>query len=268
MLHKITLIIMALSLCALGSQVAAADSSQPKELKQVAVSEGFALAGVSGMITRTGDKTEYFFHPDTPLTDKTATIEKGKAIKILESSSLQAIMSAYKEDVPLQVKAWGMLTVFDKTNYAYINYVLPVAAVSDESDGEKPQPDSETKADDVIPQDVLDILRGDRSIDTAAAGDFDSQKPDGIYADKTGFIERNKAGNYIFRPDGLGQNIENKKFYLLKCQTLETVIGQPKSRLLPIRYKVAGITNEFDGRKYILLQRATRVYGYGNLSEF
>ena len=259
---------MALSFYAFGYESAPADGSQPKELKPVAVGEGFALGGVTGLVTRdAGGK--FFFHPDEPLADNTATIEKGRAIEILDSSSLQAVMAVYRDDTPLHIKAWGMLTVFDKTNYAYINYVLPVTvAVSVETTAQAPKPAEEPKSDEVIPQDVLDKLRSGPNIDTKSIESFELQKPDGIYADRTGFVQLDKAGKYVFIPDGLGQNVEKEKFYLLKCQTLESVVEQFAGSISRIRYKVAGMTNEFEGEKYILLQRAARVYGYGNLSEF
>ncbi len=259
---------MLLALYAFGSESTPADSSQPKQLKKVAITDGFALGGISGLVTRSSEGSEFFFHPDEPITDKTATIEKGSPIKMLESSSLGAIKSVYKEDKPLRLKAWGMLTVYDKTNYAYINYALPITDEIAEPLADQPQESNETEGDQVIPQDVLGKLRGGRRIDTAASSGFDSQKTDSIYADRTGFIELDKAGKYVFIPDGLGQNVQNEKFYLLKCQTLENASGSFSNSVSRVRYKVAGITNEFDGKKYLLLQRAARVYGYGNLSEF
>lgn len=83
--------------------------------------------------------------------------------------------------------------------------------------------------------------------------------------DKTHDALRNTQ--YDFVPDGLGRNVQQACFRLLPCQVLEqaeleSVRGGPQMDL--IRFKIAGIVSEYKGNKYLLLQRATRVYSHGN----
>jgi hypothetical protein len=34
----------------------------------------------------------------------------------------------------------------------------------------------------------------------------------------------------------------------------------------PVRFKIAGVVTKYKGEKYLLLQKATRIYGHGNFA--
>lgn len=245
---------------------AAAGEPAAQEIKAVAIGEGYALGGLVAAIER-DEQGHFFMRPSEQLADKIGKVEKDTPLPILEGPGLEIIKSVYDGQSPLTLKLWGLLTVYQKANYAYINYVLPVTAAPEPAQQET-QSTPVAQSGDIIPQDVLRRLKGGASIDTGSITKFEAQKKDAIYADRTGFIQIDKDGQYIFVPDGLGRNIETEKLYLLKCQALESVAGAAPRDFLMARYKVAGITCEFEGKKYLLLQRCARAYGYGNLSEF
>ena len=73
-----------------------------------------------------------------------------------------------------------------------------------------------------------------------------------------------KKGEYVFEPDGLGRGVEKFAIELLPCQSLEDAIAQVRSEPNPVRFNVAGILTKYKDRQYLLLQKATRVYSYGN----
>ena len=75
--------------------------------------------------------------------------------------------------------------------------------------------------------------------------------------------------------DGLGLSVQQTAFRLLPCQVLEQAEQQSATgglRPEQTRLKIVGIITEYKGGdpaswepdKYLLLQRATRAYSYGN----
>jgi hypothetical protein len=108
-------------------------------------------------------------------------------------------------------------------------------------------------------------------------------KQDYILADRTGLISSRvvreaycegeqthdalRTTQYEFVLDGLGLSVQQRTFRLLPCQVLEQAEQQSATgglRSEQTRLKIAGIITEYRGDKYLLLQRATRVYGHGN----
>ena len=71
-------------------------------------------------------------------------------------------------------------------------------------------------------------------------------------------------GSWTFVPYALGWNVGAVRYKLLPCTTLEEALQQQKRALDPMRFNVAGLVTEFQGQKYLLLQRAIVVYNYGN----
>jgi hypothetical protein len=62
----------------------------------------------------------------------------------------------------------------------------------------------------------------------------------------------------------LGWNVSDVRYELLPCTALEEALRRQKGALDPMRFNVAGLVTEFQGRKYLLLHRAIVVYNYGN----
>jgi hypothetical protein len=82
---------------------------------------------------------------------------------------------------------------------------------------------------------------------------------------KTGFVI--VTGDIkSFRIDSLGRNVNNTSYILLPCRNLEwyekVKYDIPGRR----RYMVSGIVTEYEGRKYLLIQRLVRTYNNGNFA--
>jgi hypothetical protein len=88
-------------------------------------------------------------------------------------------------------------------------------------------------------------------------------KQDTIFANRVGFVIE-KDGRYEFQPDGLGRGVEKFTIELLPCQALEQALQQVRGEPNPVRFNVAGILTKYKDGQYLLLQKATRVYSYGN----
>ena len=91
-------------------------------------------------------------------------------------------------------------------------------------------------------------------------------KEDGVLADRTGFITIESGNAAVFTFDGLGRNIDRISIRLLPCQALEIALEKQSTKLEPVRFKVAGVVSEYRKEKYLLLQRATTVYSFGNFA--
>src|SRR5690554_888946 len=81
MVFKIFVAVMAFTLLspAVG---ATAETTNAKELKPVAVADGFALGGIEGTFSR-NDEGDILFCPAQTLTDNIGSIEKGRCIEVL-----------------------------------------------------------------------------------------------------------------------------------------------------------------------------------------
>lgn len=70
----------------------------------------------------------------------------------------------------------------------------------------------------------------------------------------------------LFVPYALGWNLSDERYVLLPCATLEQAVQRQAKLPERIRFNVAGLVTEFQGRKYLLLQRTAVVYNYGNFA--
>jgi len=85
-----------------------------------------------------------------------------------------------------------------------------------------------------------------------------------ILANRTGFLHKQVEGLPVFGFDALGRNIEPAPLCLLPCEALERTEQEQSEDLEPVRLKIAGIVTEYKGKKYLLLERAVRVYSHEN----
>ena len=139
-----------------------------------------------------------------------------------------------------------------------------------------------------IPPEILEKLKKQRPLRGPRRGAEAQRKPipespEQVLVDCVGRIEDGRVGSYptrppdsraqnawvknppyVFAPYALGWNVGDVRYELLPCAALEEALGRQKGALDPIRFNVAGLVTEFQGRKYFLLQRAIVVYNYGN----
>jgi len=76
--------------------------------------------------------------------------------------------------------------------------------------------------------------------------------------------QRKTENSWVFVPYALGWNLGSVRYELLPSAALEEALQKQAQVVDPIRFNAAGLVVEFQGKKYLLLQRATIVYNYGN----
>ena len=100
---------------------------------------------------------------------------------------------------------------------------------------------------------------------------------DSILVNRTGFISpsyliraacpADKNMQYGFAFDALGRNISKASLRLLPCEALERAVRKQSAELESMKFQIAGIATRYKDQNYLLLQKATRVYDYGNFAE-
>lgn len=89
-------------------------------------------------------------------------------------------------------------------------------------------------------------------------------KLDSVIVDRTARLVKKAGGLPIFVLDPLGLSGAEGSLKVLPCEVLELTELRIGAALNPMRFKIAGIRTKFRGAEYLLLQKATRVYGHGN----
>jgi len=102
-----------------------------------------------------------------------------------------------------------------------------------------------------------------------------SANADAIIVNRTGFISSSgmrdsyrygKKQQYGFIFDALGRKIPKKSFRLLPCEALELAEQKQSLELETLKFRIAGIVTKYKDQNYLLLQKATKVYSYGNFA--
>jgi len=89
-------------------------------------------------------------------------------------------------------------------------------------------------------------------------------RQDAILADRTALLVKQDNGGPAFVLDALGLNAPQVSLRVLPCEALELTEQRQSLEPEPVPFKIAGITTKYKGKYYLLLQKATRVYSYGN----
>jgi hypothetical protein len=89
---------------------------------------------------------------------------------------------------------------------------------------------------------------------------------DSILADRCAFLVKQNDGRLLFVLNALGRNDHPVSLRLLPCEALELTELTQSTIPEPVRFKIAGIVTKYKGEKYLLLQRAARIYSHGNFA--
>jgi hypothetical protein len=230
--------------------------------------DDYVIAGVDGRLVEAGPDKWMFEFESGP--GATGEAKAGQTLEMLNSATLEKMAADAKERSDARYRLWGKVTKFEGKNYVFAVYFLGLRKV-DRSAGQ-PQADSESKRAASInaPNDILnipaEIAAKLQTSEVLPAGETPAAlqlKQDAIFANRAGRVVE-KDGRHLFEPDGLGRGVEKFSIELLPCQSLEDAIAQVRSEPNPVRFNVAGILTKYKDGQYLLLQKATRAYSYGN----
>lgn len=235
--------------------------------------DDYVFSGVDGKLVQTGaDKWAFEFESATSV--GRAEIKAGQQLEMLGSATLEKMILDTKERTDAMFRIWAKVTKFEGKNYLFAVYYLSLRKIDRPAEGKV---GNETNAvaqpvnapNDVvnIPPEIVALLKQSEVLATTEAQETRAEelqlKQDSIFANKSGLIAF-KNGGYVFEADALGRGVEKFTIKLLPSQRVEDAMTQVRSEPNPVRFNVAGILTKYKGEQYLLLQKATRMYSYGN----
>ena len=242
--------------------------------RKTALQDGHIIAGVDGRLTGADGKWSFEFDPD-PSSDKNKPLA-GMKLELLPSSTLEKITADAQKRPAANYRLWGKVTKYKDKNFIFAFYFLPVTektAPVETTEQKEPQQEKDpgpkiNEPNDalVIPEEIVAKLPTRRIIRTEPLKKGLQLEQDFILADRIGFI-RNSEDRAGFVLDALGRNIPQTSLELLPCQILERALRKQSAQPDPVRFKISGIVTKYKGKHYLLLQRATRAYSYGNFGK-
>jgi hypothetical protein len=248
--------------------------------------DDYVFAGVDGKLVQTGvDKWAFEFGSASNIGG--VEIKAGQVLEMLSSATLEKMTADTKERTDAQFRLWAKVAKFEGKNYLFAVYYLSLRKLDQPTDeAAKNEPNKTNQANalrlspgqagqalnspkDVVnlPAEIVALLKKSEVLPTKEAQATTQEelqlKQDTIFANRAGRIEVKNA-SYVFEADALGRGVEKFAIKLLPCQKLEDAMTQVRSESNPVRFNVAGILTKYKGEQYLLLQKATRMYSYGN----
>jgi hypothetical protein len=257
------------------------------------VPDGFGLMGVDGKLTGENATDKWFFKFDADVNSRLGRINAGTKLEMLPSATLEKMIVNLQQHPDVGYRLWGKVTKYGQKNYIFADYFLPISEVKKRkpatTQGTQQEPatanEVEIKINEpndelAIPEEVIAKLQSRKIIHFEQLSEGLKLKEDSILADRTGFIlsgamrdayhaqEKTQSTtaekNAFFDSDALGRSVGTIQIQLLPCEMLEGAQKQQAVEAEQLRFTVAGIVTMYKDRYYLLLQRATKVYSYGN----
>ena len=272
---RIARFILALTIAAAITMSAAAVKTSGNKLQagDKLLPDDYVFAGVDGKLIQTGtDKWAFEFESAVNVGE--AEIKAGQTLEMLGSATLEKMILDAKERSDAMFRIWAKVTKFEGKNYLFAVYYLSLRKINRPSE-EKGQNEANAAAQAVnapndvvnIPPEIVALLKTSEVLPTTEAQATRAEelqlKQDTIFANRAGRVMV-KNGDYFFEADAFGRGVDKFTIKLLPCQKLEEAMIQVRSESNPVRFNVAGILTKYKGEQYLLLQKATRMYSYGN----
>ena len=254
--------------------------------------EGLVLNGTEGRLVGPESNDVWFFELASDVNDYRVVVKAGTELQLLPSAALEQMIADFRKDPNLTYQLWGArITKYKGSNFIFPNYFLPLRKperpepalppeANDRVEGE-PEPQRTdgpelTDSNSVlsIPPEILKKLKarrqkiadGGQRVTMAESRPTSLVPRSSVLVDRTGFVKRQANGRFVFVPDALGRNAGAAfgKLRLLPCEILGLAELKQADQLERVRFRIAGITTEYKGQCYLLLQKATPCYNYGN----
>lgn len=249
------------------------------------IPDGTVIQAVDGTLVHNDSNDLWLFRFARDVNGVNGALPAGSQLEVLPSSILEHMIVDANDRLAPRYRLSAVVTRYLGMNYLFPSYYLPLSKFTDANEPESSPEVKQRPAiapNDVvvpggaleIPEEVLESLRNRRLVrgpqrrepDEAAAGQSGQRARTHVLVDRIGFIEFTQ-GFPVFVPDGLGWNVSEIRYELLPCGALERAEQRLAAFPQPIRFNVAGLVTEYHGKKYLLLQRAIRVYNHGNFGQ-
>jgi hypothetical protein len=240
------------------------------------IPDGTVIQAVDGTLVRNDSNDLWLFQFARDVNGVDGALPAGSQLEVLASSILESMIADANDRLLPRYRLSALVTRYRGANYLFPSYYLPLSKLKDANEPEPPEvvgPETsiEPNGELEIPLEVLESIRNRRAArgpqrketDEAPGTETERRARTHVLVDRVGFVEFTQ-GCPVFVPDGLGWNVSKTRYELLPCGALEQAEKRLAAFPQPIRFNVAGLVTEYQGKKYLLLQRAIRVYDYGN----
>jgi len=241
------------------------------------------LKSVDGTILRADSNDIWLFEVAQDVNEVDVQLPAGTRFELLPSMTLGDLLVDANDRVTPRYRLTGQVTQYRETNFLLAGYYLPLSKLKDanepggleslpESAGATARAPGAPSGDAMaIPPEIIERLIDRRAVrgpqrpapGRTGATTAAPRVPNRVLVDAVGFIERRES-LLAFVPDALGRNVSGLRYELLPCRALEEAERRMAASPERIRIKVAGVVTTYQGKKYLLLQRVTRVYNHGN----
>ncbi len=239
--------------------------------------EGTVLQSIDGTLAWTEGNDAWSFALSDDVNDAGVLVPAGTRLELLPSATLAQMVADANERLVPQYRLAAQVTRYQGRNFLLASYFLPLSKLQDANEPVPPPTEDAPGTTQArrpngalaIPDEALTLLQGRRPVrgpqrfGLATAADLPASRPTHVLVNVTGFIET-RPGRPVFVPDGFGWNVSSVRYELLPCSALEQTQRLMAASPNPIRFNVAGLVTEYEGARYLILQRAVRVYNYGN----
>ena len=238
----------------------------------VILPEGTLLQSADGTLVRDDANDAWFFEFIDDVNEPATYVPAGTRLQILPSRTLAQMVADANDRLVPQYRVNAQVTEFRGHNFLLAFYFLPLSRFKDAAEPNAPVETPEatparTEGGPAIPDEVLAMLQSRRQVRGPQRVQVEDQ-PDATtraLVGRVGLIELYE-GRWQFVPDGFGWNVSPVRYELLPSSVLEQAQGPVLTALNPIRFNVSGIITTYHGVEYLILQRAVRVYNYGNFN--
>jgi len=258
--------------------------------------ETAVLDRVDGRLSHVDANDAWLFELTTEAKTPDYQLPAGTRLVLLPSTTLGQLVADVNDRVAPRYRLWARVTLFRGRNYLFPIRYLPLSKFKTDTKPEDSSSNQKSKIKNqrseepalTIPPEVLEQLkkqpplRGPRQR-TETKGKPAQELLDRVLVDEVGRIESSQlsvpsspspatlrplptVSSWVFVPYALGWNLGDVRYTLLPCSALDEALQRRRQTLDPIRFNVAGLVTEFQGQKYLLLQRAIVVYNYGNFA--
>jgi len=229
----------------------------------------------------------WFYEFTDDVNDLRAKAPAGTTLELLPSTTLEKLIADVNERSANTYRLSGWVTKYKGRNFIFPNHFLPVHTIIkqqpqtdkklEEDIQSTPEKESEQPAvsepNDLLamPKEIMERLKTGRIVRPPTPRRTPKTKkivlePDSILADRSAFLVKEKDGRLVFILDALGRNTRPVSLRLLPCEALELTELKQSAIPEPVRFKIAGLVTKYKGEKYLLLQRAARIYSHGNFA--
>lgn len=258
--------------------------------------EAVVLDSVDGRLLRPEGTKVWVFELSDEARSDGRRAPAGTRLQLLPCKTLEQLIADVNDRYAPRYRLSARVTRFEGTNYLLPTYFLPLSRFKEEegtqgappvAQEEEPRGESALQPADpelAIPPEIVEKLKSPRPIRGPLRKPSDrptvpppERRPDRMLVNRVGLIEaedgeagKRESGEaladarFYFTPHALGWNVSPVRYELLPCSVLERALRMQRDTIESIRFSVAGLVTEFKGHQYLLLQRATPIYNYGN----